>query len=151
MFSKKFLLKVIFEIGTPCPFHARFQNFSGVMGHTQVRHSRKFRKNWPGGYYQRSRLTSFFFLLNLWGTLPCLMLWQRTHRLIRLSLSSASSGCSFSSCMWCTWFALAIFFSFSGNHFPSATAFWILALQSWHSKRSLFNISILLVCHALLS
>lgn len=34
MFSKKILLKVIFEIGTPCPFHARFQNFSGVMGHT---------------------------------------------------------------------------------------------------------------------
>ena len=34
MFSKKILLKIIFEIGTPCPFHARFQNFSGVMGHT---------------------------------------------------------------------------------------------------------------------
>lgn len=34
MFFKKILLKVIFEIGTPCPFHARFQNFSGVMGHT---------------------------------------------------------------------------------------------------------------------
>ena len=31
MFFEKFLLKVIFEIGTPCPFHARFQNFSGVM------------------------------------------------------------------------------------------------------------------------
>ena len=34
MFFKKILLKVIFEIGTPCPFHARFQNFSRVMGHT---------------------------------------------------------------------------------------------------------------------
>ena len=64
MFFEKFLLKVIFEIGTPCPFHARFQNFSGVMPTCPFAIQENFAKIDRGGYYQRSRLTSFFFLLN---------------------------------------------------------------------------------------
>ena len=51
----------------------------------------------PHCSYHISLLTSFFFLLNFLGVLPCLRLWHSAHKLIRLSSSSPRSGCSFSS------------------------------------------------------
>ena len=87
----------------------------------------------PQCSYHRSMLTSFFFLANLFGALPCLRLWHCVHRLTRLSSSSPSSGCSFSSWIWCTSSALHIFLSLPISCVPDAAASFILLRQSWHS------------------
>ena len=87
----------------------------------------------PQCSYHLSSLASFFFLWNLLGVLPCRRLWHFTHRLIRLSSSNPSSGCSFSSTIWCTSSALLIFLSSPCRMRPAATASSNLFLQSWHS------------------
>ena len=82
----------------------------------------------PHCSYHISLLTSFFFLLNFLGVLPCLRLWHSAHKLIRLSSSSPRSGCSFNSKIWCTSLALLSSLSLPFKILQSLTA--ILTLVS---------------------